>query len=190
MLGLNKVQLLGSDYSRLIKLVEAKGMDTSALSTLQESSNFSQCTNEREVEVQILEPLLLRLGYEAKDWERQKRLKVGREHHAVPDYLIFPLHKGDFPSAQWVWEAKLSIPSKKHIQQATAQAVSYSRLVDAKGIGLVSNEGIWICRLQHRIEPAPEPDFFSLESLQDEKVFNALAKVINPKALGASKRGH
>ena len=100
---------------------------------------------ERDVEGQLLEPLLRELGFAESDWQRQQHIKVGRGEKAIPDYVVLPTFGRDrkLSGGAWVWEAKLSVPTKKDLHRDFAQARSYALLVGAKGVGLCSKEGIW-----------------------------------------------
>ena len=101
---------------------------------------------ERDVEQQLLEPLLLELGFGAGDWVRQLKLRVGRAEKVIPDYVILSRERPSGLTARgaWVWEAKLSISTHQQLQRDFEQASSYARLVGAAGVGLVSKEGIWL----------------------------------------------
>lgn len=46
--------------------------------------------NEKDVEKNLLEPLLIKIGYKKDDWIRQMKIRMGRGHRIYPDYAIFP----------------------------------------------------------------------------------------------------
>lgn len=134
-------------YDRILDILKQKGMDTSSLPLLEDMPQDEyEIKNERDVELQILEPLLKNLDYREEDWERQVSLRVGRTEKVIPDYLIFPKkgHSDKSVKASWVWEAKFSIKNNNQLRTDFEQAVSYARLVCAKGVSLISLEGIWI----------------------------------------------
>ena len=47
-------------------------------------------------------------------------------------------------TAQFLWEAKFTISSRRQLQDAFLQAKSYAMRLQSKGFGLVAKEGIWI----------------------------------------------
>ena len=98
---------------------------------------------ERDVEVNYLEPFLRRLGFSRDDWVRQLPVRIGRGQKAYPDYALKVRGTGDDVTADYIWEAKYTIPSENQLRIDFGQAKSYALLLRAKVIGLVSKEGIW-----------------------------------------------
>jgi hypothetical protein len=134
-------------YDRLLALLQAKGVDTSALPQLEEVEiEDVNLGNERGVELHLLEPLLAEIGFQPSDWIRQLKLRVGRSEKAIPDYVILPAERREdyAPRAAWIWEAKFSIRSHEQLRKDFEQATSYARLVGAQGVSLLSREGLWL----------------------------------------------
>lgn len=98
---------------------------------------------ERDVEVNLLEPLLLKLGFNRHDWVRQLPVRVGRGEKTFPDYALKVEGTGDNVTAQYIWEAKYSISSDSQLLTDFNQARSYALLLQAKALCLVSKEGVW-----------------------------------------------
>lgn len=147
MQGINGRAITKPYYDRLLALLREKGVDTSALPQLEEVEiEDIDLHNERDVELHLLEPLLVELGFQPSDWIRQMRLRVGRSEKVIPDYVILPAERrGDHaPRAAWIWEAKFSILSHQQLRKDFEQAISYARLVGAKGVSLLSREGLWL----------------------------------------------
>ena len=46
--------------------------------------------NEKDVEKNLIKPLLIKIGYKKYDWIRQMKIRMGRGHRIYPDYAIFP----------------------------------------------------------------------------------------------------
>jgi len=134
-------------YDRLLALLREKGVDISVLPQLEgiELEDVS-LHNERDVEQHLLEPLLVELGFQSRDWIRQMKLRVGRSEKVIPDYVILPAKRqGNHASrATWIWEAKFSIRSHRQLQKDFEQAISYARLIGALGVSLLSREGVWL----------------------------------------------
>lgn len=152
MQGINGRLLPKRFYDRILSLLERNGTDVSCLPLLEDIEiKDLRIKNERDVEIRILEPLLEELGFKPSDWQRQVKLRVGRAEKVIPDYLIFSSKNVAAKSvrAEWVWEAKMSIPSNDQLQKDFGQVASYGRLVGATGVGLVSKEGVWISLKEH-----------------------------------------
>lgn len=139
-------------YDRILHLLEKKGFDVSCLPQLVNVERDDVVLkNERDVELKILEPLLKELGHIENDWQRQVKLQVGRSEKVIPDYLIKVKKNQRSVSADWVWEAKFSIANNKQLEKDFLQAVSYANLVQARGLSLISKEGLWICSTQDKL---------------------------------------
>ena len=98
---------------------------------------------ERDVEVNLLEPLLIKLGFRRQDWVRQLPVQIGRGEKTFPDYAILVNNAGECPIPKYVWEAKSSIPNEQQLHKDFRQARSYALLLQSKALCLVSKEGVW-----------------------------------------------
>lgn len=96
---------------------------------------------ERDVEVQLLEPLLKKLGFTR--WVRQLPLRMGRGDRVFPDYALGVKGRGDDAAAEFVWEAKYRIPTQKQLKIDFGQAKSYALRLQSKALGLIAIEGVW-----------------------------------------------
>lgn len=145
MQGINGRPISKKYYDQILHILEEKGFDTKSLPSLQDTSfDGEHLKNERDVEKQLLEPLLKNLGYSEDEWLRQMTLRMGRGEKVYPDYVIHPQTDAGDERGQWVWEAKYSIHSHSQLKTDFDQAKSYALRLRCKGIGLVSKEGIWI----------------------------------------------
>lgn len=145
MQGINGRQIDKVYYDRLLVLLKEKGVDIDKLPQLSnEPVPELKVKSERDVEISLLEPLLVRLGFSENDWERQMSIRTGRGNSVYPDYVIFPNIDSKNTNGFWVWEAKLTIVSSKQLEKDFGQAKSYARLLTCKGLGLISIEGIWL----------------------------------------------
>ena len=50
--------------------------------------DLSALGNQRDVKVQLVDPLLRRAGLESGDWVRQLAVRMGRGERVYPDYAI------------------------------------------------------------------------------------------------------
>ena len=99
---------------------------------------------EKDVEEKLLEPFLRSIGFSESDWKRQYSIRVGRNNSARPDYVVGLKEKNDCATADFVFEAKLTIPTKRQLRKDFGQVRPYGLMLAAKVIALVSREGVWI----------------------------------------------
>ena len=152
--GIVKASMQGSsgsprtkdEYDAFLKMLEAKGFDTSVLPRIAYTGlpNDVELNVEKDVEEKLLEPLLKKLDYTEKNWVRQLPVRMGRGERNYPDYALFPKGTKGEETAQFLWEAKFTISNKRQLQDAFLQAKSYAMRLQSKGFGLVAKEGIWI----------------------------------------------
>lgn len=110
--------------------------------------DFGNLSNERDVEITLLEPLLKRLGFDENDWLRQMTLRMGRNDRVFPDYALFANDRRGEESARFIWEAKYRIANERQLKDAFLQAKSYALRLGCDGFGLVALEGVWISTRQ------------------------------------------
>ncbi|MCP4599991.1 MAG: hypothetical protein GY847_05540 [Proteobacteria bacterium] len=140
--GINGRALSESQYNQFLSLMNQEG-----LPRLMEMEQFTIHTiqNEREVELYLLEPLLERLGYSSNNWVRQMPLRFGRGERIYPDYVIgAKAKKKGEETGEFIWEAKYRISNRQQLRAAFMQANSYARHLNARGLGLVALEGVWV----------------------------------------------
>lgn len=161
-IGIKNTAITYEEYEALKKLFKKKSRSFD-LSILPEPPSYAQIfnsnlNNERDVEEQLLEPFLEKLGYDVKnEFVRQFPIRMGRGFNYYPDYALHATRKNDIESADFIWEAKYRIPTKKQLLEDFGQAHSYAVRLSCKGLGLVSMEGIWL---------SWKDDDFSFEKLQ------------------------
>lgn len=130
--GVNGWPVTGKDYAELIRMIDAKGFDTSVLPqiyapTLPEGIIVK---DERDVEKKLLEPLLNEMGwYEHKNFIRQLSIHAGRGHRIFPDYALHYDNKPEEEKARVLIEAKYYMKNNQEIESAFLQAFSYAKLL-------------------------------------------------------------
>lgn len=134
------------EYQAICGLIRQTGFDTILLPTAPSELTFGDLTlnNERDVETQLLEPLLLKLGFTATDWVRQLSVRMGRGQRNYPDYVLGCDLKPGEESAISVLECKLRIGSPKELKDTFLQAKSYALRLQAQSITLADARGIWV----------------------------------------------
>ena len=79
--GIRKSALTFEEYEAILAMMLAKGQDLRWIATNSVDGGSSRGrTFARDVEVHLIEPLLLRLGYSDRDWIRQMLRKWGEEN--------------------------------------------------------------------------------------------------------------
>ncbi|MDR0313583.1 MAG: hypothetical protein LBI14_08290 [Treponema sp.] len=146
MQGISGVQCTVEEYNEIIKILKLKGFNSKELPRIKGPQLFikAELNIERDVEIHLLEPFLNRLGFSEKDWVKQMPLRMGRGERIYPDYAIKAINKRGEETAEFIWEAKLRISNQKQLLEDFFQAKSYALRLNAKGLGLVAIEGIWL----------------------------------------------
>ena len=122
--GSSGKEVTAAEYAALLRLFEAEGIDVAQLPALERHDHElpDDIENEREVEDRLLEPLLHRLGFTAKDWVRQFPLRMGRGQRVYPDYVLGADGKRGEEGAKLLAEAKYRIGSNADLREAYLQA--------------------------------------------------------------------
>lgn len=141
-----KVSLSADEYNALLDALERKGQDLGDLPRLPDSAKVLKVNllNERDVELQLVEPFLERLGYSKKDWVRQLPVKMGRGERNYPDYAIGAVPKRGEESARMVIETKFQLSAQREFSDAFLQAKSYALRLQCQVMALAAREGLWI----------------------------------------------
>lgn len=145
--GVNGWPVTGKDYVELIRMIEAKGFDISVLPQIYTPSLPEGVTvnNERDVEVNLLEPLLNSMGwYEHKDYIRQLPIHAGRGHRIFPDYALHYDNKPEEEKAKVLIEVKYHMKNNQEIEAAFLQAFSYAKLLLSSVIILCDKECLMV----------------------------------------------
>jgi hypothetical protein len=147
--GINGIAFTAKDYSELLRLAKEKGARTDNYPQLYvgKSIDFGEIKQEKDVEENILIPILKRIGYRTSDWTRQLQLKAGRKEKAIPDFVFFPKGRTHFESAPLVIEVKFDMSSMLEEQKAFRQALSYARILRSNIMGICDKERLIIYAL-------------------------------------------
>ena len=136
------------EYESFLGMVKAKdsSFDMTILPSPPEKVNFDELglSVEHDVEIKLLEPLLKKLGFAEHEWVTQFIIRIGRDNTSRPDYVVHLNDNGVSPTADFVFEAKLSIPTKRQLCKDYGQCLAYGKLLYAKVIALVAREGVWL----------------------------------------------
>ena len=146
MQGVNGKGWTVTEYNHFLEMLSAKGQDISKLPRIEQIAGIESADvqNERDVEIKLIEPFLIRLGYAEKDWIRQMPIRMGRGVRYYPDYVFGANCRRGEEKAKMILEAKYQIVTKKDLFEAYYQAKSYTMRLEAEKFVLASKEGIWI----------------------------------------------
>ncbi|MFW5751839.1 MAG: hypothetical protein ACOCW8_00730 [bacterium] len=145
MQGMNGRPLTVQEYSELLNMIENKGQSTGSLIKLPVyNRGGTHIESERDVEMQLIEPLLKDLGFQNNDWVRQMPIRMGRQTKYFSDYAIHVNQTKGKEKAKIILEAKYSINSGKQLQEAFDQARSYGLRLQSEKIVLADRDFIWV----------------------------------------------
>lgn len=176
--GVNGWPLTGEDYNELKRLLKDKNFDISILPNLY-SPNLEYTTalnNERDVEINLIEPLLKKLGLK---YERQIPLKAGRGHRVFPDYGISYDSKNN--TAKVIIEAKYHLKSNRDVEDCFSQARSYANLLESQMFIICDK----ICLMLYMKNDSFDRDRymkFYWDELNDSDKYQQFTKIVNSYA--------
>lgn len=188
--GLKGVELTIDQYKYLQKMFKAKdsSFDISVLPQIEraELDLNKPLAIEKDVEENLLIPLLEKLGYSSvrgEDWDRQLAVKLGRNEKYIPDFVFFPREISSHQiNAPFIIEAKYDFKNARQLKKDFDQGVSYAHPLRSKLMGICDKEQIRIYRAD------ADGMFFEDTSIvfhdfwgnisADAEVFNRLKKLI------------
>ena len=147
------------------------------------SFDFSELKVEHDVEVKLLEPLLVNLGFKKGDWVCQYSVRIGRDNSSRPDYVIgLKESVRGHASADLVFEAKFTISNKKQRERDYGQALAYAGILSSRIATLVSKEGIWIYKKEDKFD-FDKGEEYTWAKLEDPEVIARLACMYRPNMI-------
>ena len=177
MLRMDGAPLKNSEYMHLLDMCAEEGAVDNDIPRLELRTEiqYDNLELERDVEIQLLEPLLERLGWTPENWCRQLPVRIGRGVIKYPDYVVKPVYTKHRESGEIVFEAKLTIPNSKQLETDRGQAHSYAVLLKSKAYVLVAKEGIWISEQKDDFKAITG---YTWTQLEDEDIFNHVNALI------------
>lgn len=143
MQGINGVELYPSTYNHLLDMANS---DLPRLQYIVDETDDIY-TLEKDVENKPIKPFLEKLGFAENEYKQQVCIEVGNHNLTlIPDFVIHPVVYSGHQSADFLVEAKLTIPSNKLLEEAKTQARGYAKLLNAKYSVIAAKEGIWISK--------------------------------------------
>ena len=176
------------EYEALKTLIhkECPTFDLGNLPTPPEEATFDldELKVEHDVEVKLLEPLLINLGFKREDWVYQYSVRIGRDNSSRPDYVLgLKESVRGHASADLVFEAKHSIPNKKQREKDYGQALAYAGILSSRIATLVAKEGIWIYKKEDKFD-FDKGEEYTWAELEKPDVIAKLACLYRPNIVG------
>lgn len=144
--GVSGYSFSSEDYQRLQQLIIKNGGNIDELPQLY-SPTFSKNENlndERDVEIALIEPLLVELGYKNEHWVRQLPIRMGRGERNFPDYVFLTKKEKNYEEASMIIEAKYLIKNNKELEDTFKQVWSYGQRLTAQVLVIADSTAIWI----------------------------------------------
>lgn len=178
MQGVNGKPVTCEEYEALKRMIKQRDprFDLNKLPNPPLYSQFyrEDLQTEKDIEEMLLNPLLEKLGYNIKkEFVRQFPIRMGRGIRYYPDYALHASGENGGEHADFIWEAKYRIPTKKQLMEDFGQAKSYAMRLGTSGLGLVSMEGIRVISAEEHFN-FEKLKKYSWEELEDPEIFAAL----------------
>ena len=138
--GASGTALSLEDYEAICELLRNKGSDLSRVPLPPDVKEYfiSGVSDERGIEINLLEPLLRNLGYSEIDWVRQLPVRMGRGERNYPDYVLGCDPRPSEESGIAVIESKFDIRTNKELKDAFVQAKGF--VAQTSPVALVVSE--------------------------------------------------
>lgn len=138
--GVNGFRMDSGAYQELLRMLSAKGADTSSLPKLYapEIASNPDIVIEHDVEELLIIPLIESLGLVGdRDYKRQMGIHIGSGHRVFPDIVVYYNERQE--TAEIIIEAKLQMRNRAEIERAFMQARSYALCMKSRLI-ILSDE--------------------------------------------------
>lgn len=134
--------------------------------------------NEREVEMHLIEPMLEKVGFAAKDWVRQLPVRMGRGERNFPDYAFLIDKTKGYEKAFILIESKFWIKNNRELEETFKQVWSYGLRLGASVIVIADKDAIWI--YEKKRDAFDRTIYIKLywKELENPDNFNRLKKLI------------
>ncbi|PJJ68080.1 restriction endonuclease subunit R [Chryseobacterium geocarposphaerae] len=178
--GINGYPLSSEDYLRLQEIFNEKGYNSSNLPQLYNYTyeQNKEIQNEREVEINLIEPFLKRIGYIEKDWIRQLSIRMGRGERNYPDYAFLTDKTQNYEKASMLIESKFHIKNNKELEETFKQIWSYGQRLNSHTLIIADKDSIWIyLRKNDSFDRTKYKKFFWKE-LENSDKYNEVKKLI------------
>jgi len=191
MQGVNGKRFTSHEYEAILEIMQEKGQNVSILPRLVETynteDNVNKLLNERDVEIFLLEPLLVKLGFTNTDWKRQMVLRMGQGEKRYADYAFFPKFTKGEEQALMLIETKYRIRTSNDLYKAYCQAKSYALRLEADRFIVASVEGLWIFQREESGFSFETNTYMSWIQLAQPDCFSDFYKMVGRESLQSNR---
>ncbi len=179
--GVNGYPLTSEAYLQLQRMIVNKGGEVAHLPKLYgyQLDKNKNLNNEEEVNIYLIEPLFIKLGYTPHDWVKERPVSMGRGESKYADYAFPVKVDKNSENVSMLVESKKHIKNKRDMDDAFRQVKSYGKRLLAKILVIADKDFIWIYERQE------DYDFDSTQyikkawkELEDPSDFNSIKKLI------------
>ncbi len=178
--GVNGTSINNEDYKRILYLLEEKGENISRLPkfSIVDFKPNTNCINERDVEIKIVEPFLQKINYSEKDWLRQFSVRMGRGERNYPDYVFFAETNKGYEKAKMLLETKFVIKNNRDLEETFQQAHSYALRLESQKIVICDKDFIWIYSRKNDSFDRTKYLKFNWQEINNPDIYNQIKKLI------------
>jgi hypothetical protein len=178
--GASGKALTHGEYERLLQMLRVKGDLSEDIPHFspQESIDLTSLASERDVETQLVEPLLRRVGLEMKDWVRQLSVRMGRGERVYPDYAIGVTGIAPEQRVRTLVEVKYRAAGERDWRDAFLQAKSYGLRLGARTILTAAAEGVRVYKRQDDDFKFNQDEQYRWSDLQEGEELRKLARLL------------
>lgn len=179
--GASGKALTHAEYERILQMAAALGEvpPTVPHFPVSEVVKLADLSNERDVEVKLVEPLLRRLGLDERNWTRQLPVRMGRGERVYPDYAIGVTGVAPELRVRALVEVKYRAPGERAWREAFLQAKSYGLRLNATVIMTAAAEGVQVYVRQHDDFIFDSGQFHSWDQLQEGDDVRMLGRIFS-----------
>ncbi|CAM4087394.1 hypothetical protein [Deinococcus marmoris] len=182
--GASGKALSHGEYERVLQMLSVKADLPEGIPHFmpQEAVDLSALGNERDVELQLVEPLLRRAGLESGDWVRQLSVRMGRGERVYPDYAIGVSGTAPEQRVHALVEVKYRMAGERDWREAFWQAKSYGLRLGAQVIVTAAAEGVRIYRRSQDDFDFSQGDHQPWSALGEGEMLRQLGRLLSGRA--------
>jgi len=181
--GINGYPIKYREYVELLSMLENKGQRITDFPLIKPTTRLetNDLIGERDVEIKLIEPFFLLLGYSPNDWLRQMPVRMGRGERNFPDYCFSAKPKKGEESAKMIIEAKYEIKTQKQLLETYYQTKSYAMRLQSTCFTIAAKEGIWIFQSKNESFKIEDCIHYNWIDIENPDILHELKQLIGKK---------
>lgn len=183
MQGASGKALTHGEYERILQMLGTKADLPAGVPHFkpQRAVDLSALADERDVEIQLIEPLLQRAGLEPEDWVRQLSVRMGRGERVYPDYAIGLTGVAPEQRAKALVEVKYRAAGERDWREAFLQVKSYGLRLGARVILTAAAEGVRVYEKKNDDFDFASGQHYAWADLQGGETLRRLGRLLAAK---------